>query len=227
MFTFPTLFRRSVLMLVVAFLLTGSALAAPPRIWQTQNTTGPELSFADCNTKAEQALRSMGLTITYKDVGRIWIASSDSVATTIWCYPLGNGGSVQTFLSAASEGSGVDIGAFQGKLLEYFYGTGGAPQGGLAGRWLYTASCPHGNSSGLVFTVSNLQSDGTFDGEFIDYSGRSTLAGQLQSGRVSFTRRGGFGTQQWSATLDPNGLNMTGGTITGDGGPCSFSAVKQ
>jgi len=221
---FLTFARFSIALLAgfgCSFLLSGTALAGPT-VWETQNTTGPELSFSACNAKAQQALRAMGLTITANDVERIWVASSGNITTTIWCYPLGNGGSIQTFLTAANEGSGVDLGAFQGQLLQYFYGTGGTPQGGVAGKWYETASCPSGNSSG-VFTISNLQSDGTFGGAFAD----STIAGQLQSGRVTFTRRGGFGTQQWSATLDPNGRNMTGGTITGDYGPCTFSASKQ
>jgi hypothetical protein len=91
----------------------------------------------------------------------------------------------------------------------------------ITGTWDESAKCPGGSSSG-PFTISNQQPDGTFDGTFTD----STIAGRFQTNAVTFTRRGGWGEQHWTATLDSTYRKMTG-DITGKYGPCTFSAVKQ
>jgi hypothetical protein len=113
------------------------------------------VSFIDCNAKAQQALRAMGLTVAgHPDfTGRenSWFGRSDKTTTVIVCYPLGNGGSVQVFFAAANAGSGVALGAFQTQLLQNFYGTGVA--GGCSspvGTWNWW------NGGSVTFTVDGV-----------------------------------------------------------------------
>ena len=104
------------------------------------------------------------------------------------------------------------------------------PATSAAGAWRWSATCAGSPFSG-TFTISALQADGSFFGQFTSvyspdvYNG--TIAGQLRSGSIVFTRRWrSAGEQQWNGTLDPSGSAMSG-NIAGYGGPCTFSANKQ
>lgn len=110
-----------------SLLLGGSALAGPPML-ETFNTTHPVVSFTDCNVRAPRALAAMGLTATgaadNQKLQDMWSGRSTTISVTILCYPLGNDRSAQVVVSAANEGSGVDLAAFHRLLIQSFYGTG-------------------------------------------------------------------------------------------------------
>jgi Ni,Fe-hydrogenase I small subunit len=109
----------------LSFVLSSSALAGP-KMLQSFNTTHPVLSLNTCITKAEQTLRAMGLKVAAKldNLSRpdVWYGESDKTMTIILCYPLDNGNSAQFITTAANDGSGVDLAAFQKQLLLNFYG---------------------------------------------------------------------------------------------------------
>ena len=127
LFFVPTRFSIVVLLVACGYnvLLSNAALAGPAVI-ESFNTTHPVVSFVDCNTKAQQALHAMALTVTGKTDNQnnedMWFGRSEKTTATILCYPSGGGRSVQVFVTAANEGSGVDAGVFHRQLLANFYG---------------------------------------------------------------------------------------------------------
>ena len=103
--------------LVLSLAWAAPAAAGPGMGWG--QWTSPDLTFAECMTRAPSALRAEGFT-TVERYGRIWFGSSGGpVSATIVCYGLAKGTIVT--ISAANQGNSGPSGATVGRLADRIF----------------------------------------------------------------------------------------------------------
>jgi hypothetical protein len=120
----------------VVLAVAPAAGASPGMGWG--QWTSPDLTFAECTTRAPAALKAEGMTKVER-YGRVWFGSSAGpVSATIVCYGLAKGAVVT--IGAANQGNSGPSGAIVGRLADRIFTTekptptpGSAPIPGGAG----------------------------------------------------------------------------------------------
>jgi hypothetical protein len=218
------------------FAFAATPAAAGPYVSAGQWTSGVGDKFGRCWTRTGPALASVGL--KWGQDGRYFKGTNDAFTVAVYCYDLGNR-FIVTIVAAQSGASTMTTEYVRDQVMHYIFGSGAgtAPGGsgggttngnysGYAGRWSWSGTC-NGSTYTGSFTIPSVNGDGTFGGAFQQngtaaYDG--TIAGRIQSGKVSFIRRWtGPDQQQWDGTLDQSRMV---GNITGFGGPCTFTANR-
>lgn len=215
---------------LAVFALSGAPASAAPYMSWGQWTSNPGVAFGQCWSRAAQGLTAAGLSSSQD--GRFFHGSNDAFIASVICYDLGNR-FIVTIVVAQSGSSSMTTDNVRDQIYNVIFAAG-APAGagavsGSGSTWSWSATC-FGSVYTGTFAVTNRQSNGTFSGTFAQNGSASyngTIAGQVQSLGISFTRRWNTpDSQQWTGTLDPTRTTMSG-NITGFGGPCTFSANKQ